>query len=80
MALHPDIEQLQASYADNQVTLLVPETMGKTWFQDETIGFENQMVLPEGNTLHLLLEKDFTCLENRSEDESDNYPNPKLQC
>lgn len=80
VALHPDIEQLQASYADNQVTLLVPETMGKTWFQDETIGFENQMVLTEGNTLHLLLEKDFTCLENRSEDESDNYPNPKLQC
>jgi hypothetical protein len=25
------------------------------------------------------LEKDFTCLENRAEDQSDNYPNPKLQ-
>ncbi|WP_431162901.1 DUF7009 family protein [Flagellimonas beolgyonensis] len=80
VALHPDIEQLQANYADNQLTLLVPESMGKTWFHDEAVGFENQMALPEGNTLHLLLEKDFTCLENRSEDESDNYPNPKLQC
>lgn len=79
VAMHPDIGNLQANYTENRIVLLVPETMGKTWFQDEKVGFENQMALPDGNTLHLLLEKDFTCLENRSEDESDNYPNPKLQ-
>ena len=27
-------------------------------------------------TLHLLIEKDFICLDNVTEDQSDNYPNP----
>tara|TARA_Y100001968_G_scaffold307582_1_gene325514 strand:- start:646 stop:1014 length:369 start_codon:yes stop_codon:yes gene_type:complete len=80
VALHPNISLLQANYTADRITLMVPDSMGKTWFHDENVGFENQMALSEGNTLHLLLEKDFTCLENRSEDESDNYPNPKLQC
>jgi hypothetical protein len=29
--------------------------------------------------LHLLVEKDFTCLDNVTEDQSDNYPNPLLK-
>lgn len=74
------IEQLQATYSKNQILLLVPEVDGKTWFQNETVGFEHGMPLPKGEKLHLLLEKDFTCLENTVEDQSDNYPNPKLQC
>ena len=34
-------------------------------------GFESNQ-----GDLHLLIEKDFTCLDNIEEDQSDNYPNP----
>lgn len=74
------IQNLQAIYAQNEIVLSIPETDGKDWFQKEIVGFEHEMPLPEGKKLHLLVEKDFTCLENTSEDQSDNYPNPKLQC
>ncbi len=37
----------------------------------DEVGFEN-----EQGKLFLLVEKDFTCLDNVSEDQSDNYPNP----
>ncbi len=74
------IQNLQAAYAQNEIVLSIPETDGKDWFQKEAVGFEHEMPLPEGKKLHLLVEKDFTCLENTSEDQSDNYPNPKLQC
>ncbi|MEC7264981.1 MAG: hypothetical protein VXW38_14675 [Bacteroidota bacterium] len=74
------IQNLQASYAHNQVVLSIPETDGKNWFQNEIVGFEHEMLLPKGKRLHLLVEKDFTCLDNTTEDQSDNYPNPKLQC
>ena len=37
----------------------------------DRIGFENRY-----EELHLLVEKDFTCLDNVGEDQSDNYPNP----
>jgi len=33
-----------------------------------------------GVQLHLLLEKDFVCLDNTAEDQSDNYPNPNKAC
>jgi hypothetical protein len=29
--------------------------------------------------LYLLVEKDYTCLDNVEEDQSDNYPNPLLK-
>ncbi|WP_318309337.1 DUF7009 family protein [Flagellimonas crocea] len=77
--LMPSIKNLGASYSNNIILMMVPETDGKNWFHDNTVGFEHEMELPEGKKLHLLLEKDFTCLENRAEDQSDNYPNPKLQ-
>lgn len=77
--LMPEANQLQASYTNHTIMLMVPETDGKNWFHNHTVGFEHEMELPNGKKLHLLLEKDFTCLENRAEDQSDNYPNPKLQ-
>jgi hypothetical protein len=77
--LMPEANQLQASYTNHTILLMVPETDGKNWFHDNTVGFEHEMELPNRKKLHLLLEKDFTCLENRAEDQSDNYPNPKLQ-
>lgn len=77
--LIPGLAHLKATYIDNTITMLLPENDGQNWFQNEIVGFENSMKLANGKELSLLLEKDFTCLENRTEDESDNYPNPKLQ-
>jgi hypothetical protein len=41
--------------------------------------------VPETNAqpaqeLFLLIEKDFVCLDNTFEDQSDNYPNPNAVC
>ncbi|RIV35305.1 hypothetical protein D2V08_08095 [Flagellimonas lutimaris] len=77
--LMSSVQNLQASYSNNTILMMVPEADGKKWFHNDTIGFEHEMELSTGKKLHLLLEKDFTCLENRDEDQSDNYPNPKLQ-
>lgn len=80
VSLAPDIQNLRATYTHGKIVMLVPETDGKNWFQNEIVGFETDMPLPEGKKLHLLLEKDFACLDNTMEDQSDNYPNPKMQC
>jgi len=77
--LASSVKNLEASYSNDEIVMLVPEVNGKNWFHNNTVGFEHEMELPKGKKLHLLLEKDFTCLENRAEDQSDNYPNPKLQ-
>ena len=64
-------EVLSASFKNNIITMLVPEKMADEWTGTDKVGLEHKT-----NDLHLLVEKDFTCLDNVNEDQSDNYPNP----
>ncbi|NOW95704.1 hypothetical protein [Mucilaginibacter sp. SG564] len=66
-----DDEQLSATFKDNVITVYVPKQLIQEFADTDKVGFEGT----HGN-LHLLVEKDFTCLDNVAEDQSDNYPNP----
>jgi len=66
-----DDEQLSATYKDDVITVYVPQRLIQEFADTDKVGFEGT----HGN-LHLLVEKDFTCLDNVAEDQSDNYPNP----
>jgi hypothetical protein len=67
---------LSASFENNTVTMLMPEAWANEWLETERVGYESNMPLGDGQDLYLLLEKDFVCLDNTTEDQSDNYPNP----
>jgi hypothetical protein len=66
-----DTDTLTSTYKNNKITLLMPQAMVKEWAETERVGFEYKT--PE---FFLLVEKDFKCLDNVEEDQSDNYPNP----
>ena len=66
-----DGERLSAIFKNNIITLFMPASMIIEWLSTDRVGFENY-----DGPLHLLVEKDFTCLDNVSEDQSDNFPNP----
>ncbi|NER11326.1 hypothetical protein SAMN06265375_103318 [Muriicola jejuensis] len=70
---------MSAGYADNSITLYVCDRLLEGWAENDTVGFEEVERIGDRSSLHLLLEKDFVCLDHRLEDQSDNYPNPKLQ-
>ncbi|HDZ14351.1 hypothetical protein LCGC14_0751260 [marine sediment metagenome] len=72
------ISALSAEFKENAILVSIPDAQVKDWDRNDHIGFENVQSLKDGKTLHLLVEKDFTCLDTRMEDESDNYPNPKM--
>ena len=67
---------MSAVLSNQTITLLVPQTWAEEWVSTERVGYEAHMPLPSGDSLYLLLEKDFVCLDNTTEDQSDNYPNP----
>lgn len=75
--LAADSEKLTAQFKDNKITLSLPLALGSNWNRVEQIGFSETMELGKNGNLSILLEKDFTCLDERTEDQSDNYPNPK---
>lgn len=66
--------EMKAVLHNNIITLDVPESLADKWTSTDQVGFDCK-----GEPLHLLVEKDFTCLENVAEDQSDNYPNPLAQ-
>ncbi|MBE4949843.1 hypothetical protein [Chryseobacterium culicis] len=68
-------KELSAEFIDNRIVLKMPETMIKEWISTDRVGFEGQA----GN-IKLLIEKDFVCIDNTLEDQSDNYPNPNMKC
>lgn len=72
--------ELSATFEDHKLTMKVPATMLKNWDINDVITHENDMPLNDTESLHLLLEKDFVCLDNTDEDQSDNYANPNETC
>lgn len=64
-------ENMCATLSNSRITLFMPEWMTQEWIKTDRIGFEHTH-----HGLYLLVEKDFVCLDNVTEDQSDNYPHP----
>ncbi|MDB5010973.1 MAG: hypothetical protein JWQ06_1762 [Mucilaginibacter sp.] len=64
-------DKLAADFKNNIVTMYMPKIMIDELDHTDKVGFESNNGL-----LHLLVEKDFMCLDNVAEDQSNNYPNP----
>ena len=71
---------LTASLEQNKITMFVPSSLTKDWPTNNIVGFEANMPVADNKTLYLLLEKDFVCLDDTNEDQSDNYGNPTKTC
>ncbi|MCC8426276.1 hypothetical protein [Mucilaginibacter sp. UR6-11] len=66
--------ELSADFKNNIMTMYIPKIMITQLAGTDKVGFENSY-----GEVQLLIEKDFTCLDNTDEDQSDNYPNPLAQ-
>lgn len=66
-----DNEQLTADFKNNIVTVYLPKNRFYELENMDKTSFENTH-----GSLHLLVEKDFVCLDSPDEDQSDNFPNP----
>jgi hypothetical protein len=76
----PGITNIEATFSNNRISLLIPESIAKEWTATDIVGFDNKMNIGNGKDLFLLIEKDFACLDHTTEDQSDNYPNPNKVC
>lgn len=73
-----EVDQLTASFSDGKIIMYVPESWAQEWTTTDRVGFDSHVSLGNGveGGLYLLLEKDFKCLDETVEDQSDNYDNP----
>ena len=74
-----DFEDLHATFLEGTITLIIPNTLLLDWDTNDQVGFYHVQILDNGQELMLTLEKDFVCMDQTIEDQSDNYPNPKMK-
>lgn len=72
--------EISASFQSNLITVNVPTQLALNWVNTEIVGLQFEQTLSNGNKLFILIEKDFVCLDNTFEDQSDNFPNPNIVC
>lgn len=76
----PGIENLDVDMEDNKITMYFPDDEKLGWYQSEKVGYRNNKSIGDDKSIFILLEKDFACLDNVEEDQSQNYPNPNAVC
>lgn len=74
----PDI--LSASFDENVITVYMEQNTASAWYNSEDVGYKHLFHTSDQRELFLLVEKDFVCLDETFEDQSDNYDNPNASC
>lgn len=77
LVLNDAIDVLTALKTKDGIRMELPQAEGESWVNSEQVGFERELPLGDGQTLRLLVEKDFVCLDRNPRSQQDQYPNPK---
>lgn len=80
LAKDATMNELGAKIEGTKITVQVPLAIADHWTSTDEVGFQNNFSIGTDKQLFLLVEKDFVCLDNTFEDQSDNYPNPNAVC
>lgn len=67
--------KLSADFIGDKIMLNMPKVMIDELSNTARVGFEDLT-----GPVNLLIEKDFACIDNTDEDQSDHYPNPHVAC
>jgi hypothetical protein len=67
-------------HVERTTTIHVPQPLSDRWTDSDLVGFDAIIPIGNGDTLTVLVEKDFKCLDGTDEDNVGAYPNPAKQC
>ncbi len=72
-----DRNEIKAVFQNNKLTVYIPHGFATDWPANNITGIDNKEMNGDLTGLYILVEKDFKCIDNTAEDQSDNYENPK---
>jgi hypothetical protein len=74
--LASDSRKVAVSFENGVVALAIPAAQLGGWHSSDQVGLSAEVLVEPGETLKVLIEKDFRCLSHVSEDQSDAFENP----
>ncbi len=73
-------ENFAIEQEEMSICIVVPQRIVHAWATTDLVGFEELITTAKGSQIHILIEKDFACLDGDREDEEGSYPNPVEVC
>ena len=73
LSIHEAVNEVNPIYYENNIEIQISTTRAEQWISSNEIGIECSIELNDGNHLHILIEKDFPCLDRPTEDKSDTF-------
>jgi len=74
-------DAIKGTFADNEIVVVIPEKAAIDWAANESVGFEVEQPIAANESLTIVIEKDFVCLDRPDDpDRADAYPNPNMEC
>lgn len=73
LIMSDEATSLFGEFKDSRIKLSIPKTMAQNWAQTNLVSLEENVALENGQKLHLLIEKDFPCLDRPEENYSDTF-------
>ena len=75
-----NVETLSASFENNTITIVIPASFSSVWNANEIVSIDSRQDIGNNETLYILVEKDFQCLDKTTEDQTDYFINPNTTC
>ena len=69
-------EPIEVEYLPPQLCVYLSLEACAQWFNEHEIGVSTHLTMTDGNTLSVLIEKDFACLDASEEENKDTFANP----
>ncbi len=66
-------DEVNAELVDNLLAVHIPLVQAQQWINSNQVGIEVNYPLENGENLHILIEKDFPCIDREDEDKSDTF-------
>jgi len=73
LSIAPQLTSVTPSYIENNIEIQLPQNIADNWINSNEVGIEVNIPIDQEKKLHLLIEKDFPCLDRPNEDKSDTF-------
>lgn len=74
------LENVEVTFENQHIIVNVPNEILSTFTDTDQIGIYKKLENSTKEGLIIVIEKDFKCLDNTTEDQSDMFPNPNSKC
>ncbi len=58
-----EVKEISAHFKDKEIIVEIPLAAARDWTESNLVGLENEQKIDEKQTLKILIEKDFVCLD-----------------